>query len=465
MDIENLLNPILDQGIRHTNFFEGRLLTGEDLRNQQQANREHDKCLGRAIGSGIIEGLEVILDEAHDGSDGQPPIVTVKKGLAVNAKGEVIGLPEDDIKLALSKVGKVTKIEQADFINCVGGKGSQHHPNSACVYMLVMSPTSGYKERAPKSGLGDGGVVKGCGNRYIQEGVQFRLVELTTDMLINLEENSEEIKQLIEKDLLNINKPVMKKDDVQRLSKLRNILAHLCFGTEQIANLFLDPFNIISANSQSPRIGYGVLDELRRREDVIDCDVPLSLVYWSLDGVAFIDNWSVRRPLENSYESNVWSTLIGNQQAASRRAMFLQFQDQITSLVSSSGDLGIVTARNHFHFLPAVAVIPVAEETDTTDAMATRFFKEMTYRSPAFINAARLEALLLQSLQFPPISTQSNEMIWLYRVRENRTAIDFPAGSKRPQSYLVLSTGHLPYQADAQYDLAYFDYSNYALAR
>jgi hypothetical protein len=89
----------------------------------------------------------------------------------------------------------------------------------------------------------------------------------------------------------------------------------------------------------------------------------------------------------------------------------------------------------------------------------------MTYRGPAFINAARLEGLVRESLCYPPIDPGGDEMIWLYRVRENRMAIDFATGgSKRPHSYLVFASGHLPYRADAQYDLAYWNYGNFALA-
>ena len=53
MSIRELQEAVLDQGIRHTNFFEGRLLTGDDLRNQREANRAIDRRLAQAIGPGI----------------------------------------------------------------------------------------------------------------------------------------------------------------------------------------------------------------------------------------------------------------------------------------------------------------------------------------------------------------------------------------------------------------------------
>ena len=145
--------------------------------------------------------------------------------------------------------------------------------------------------------------------------------------------------------------------------------------------------------------------------------------------------------------------------------MFMQFQAQIDQLASPFALPGSVTARNHFRYLPPVGIIPVPEESNATDAEATRFFTGLTYRGPAFINAARLEGLIRESLCYPSIDTESRELIWLYRVRENRMAIDFAAGGNRPRSFLVFASGHLPYRADAQFDAAYWNYSNYALAR
>jgi hypothetical protein len=143
----------------------------------------------------------------------------------------------------------------------------------------------------------------------------------------------------------------------------------------------------------------------------------------------------------------------------------MQFQRQVIDSAPPDGNLSPLTARTHFRYLPPAGVIPVPEESDKTDAAATRFFAGMTYRGPAFINAARLEDLVRESLTYPPIDTQGREVVWLYRVRENRMAIDFAPGTQRPRSYLVFASGHLPYRADAQFDLGYWNYGNFALGR
>ena len=63
-------------GIRSVNFFNGRLLTGEDLSREQDANELARLRLGRAVGSGVAYGLEVA--QAPTGSTTERPIVTIE---------------------------------------------------------------------------------------------------------------------------------------------------------------------------------------------------------------------------------------------------------------------------------------------------------------------------------------------------------------------------------------------------
>ena len=59
MDVAQLLEPVLTGGVRDTHFFNGRILTADDLRTMQIASRQHDAQLGLAIGDGVAHGLEV----------------------------------------------------------------------------------------------------------------------------------------------------------------------------------------------------------------------------------------------------------------------------------------------------------------------------------------------------------------------------------------------------------------------
>ena len=89
------------------------------------------------------------------------------------------------------------------------------------------------------------------------------------------------------------------------------------------------------------------------------------------------------------------------------------------------------------------------------------FFRNQTYRNPVFIDNAHVEPLLRDSLSYPPIAVSSKEVLWLYRVRENIQAIETNV-STPPQAFLIFTSGHIPYQGKARFNLAQANYSNYA---
>jgi hypothetical protein len=89
----NLQTPILNTRTRSVNFFNGRLLTGEDLTAEQQANRVAHNLLGQAAGSGVVYGLEV--KESVLSSSVPTPVLAVSKGLAFNRVGAALLLADD----------------------------------------------------------------------------------------------------------------------------------------------------------------------------------------------------------------------------------------------------------------------------------------------------------------------------------------------------------------------------------
>ena len=78
---------VLDDGIENVNFFNGRVLTAEDMRDEQEAGAEHRRRIGRAHGPGVFAGLE-----AARGDDGRS--VEVLPGLGVSWLGDVVELAE-----------------------------------------------------------------------------------------------------------------------------------------------------------------------------------------------------------------------------------------------------------------------------------------------------------------------------------------------------------------------------------
>src|SRR5438477_4882380 len=109
MDVAQLLEPVLTGGIKDTHFFNGRILTADDLRTMQAAARHHDAQLGRATGDGVAYGLDV--SPAPGGPNGDTSVVLhVTRGLALNLLGERAALPAAvDVALVRGKPSEEAK--------------------------------------------------------------------------------------------------------------------------------------------------------------------------------------------------------------------------------------------------------------------------------------------------------------------------------------------------------------------
>lgn len=84
------------------------------------------------------------------------------------------------------------------------------------------------------------------------------------------------------------------------------------------------------------------------------------------------------------------------------------------------------------------------------------FFEGLTVTRPAFMPGAKLAELFDESRSFPPIELGA-EAIRRYLVRENSQAAK---GAVAP--YAVFVNGHVRYRANAEFDLAYWNFANYA---
>lgn len=421
-DVLQLQQPLTAGGIRSVNFFNGRLLTGKDLTRQQQAQREADARLGLALGDGVAFGMEVA-PLADTASLATGSFVTIEPGLAINRAGQLLRL-ENKATVALTQQTAAIDFGACVFARCTRLSGSTF-VTGAGVYVLTVAPTVVAEGRAATNGLDPTNVR--CNTDAHVDALQFRLLGLSRDMLSGLD----------------IDSPT-----------LRNELAYRCFGAG------IQPAWFASLMTASPRRD-DLLESLRSA-GLSDQEVPLALLHFKgTKALDFVDGWAVRRPLHRA-ESGAMAGLVDGRRTAVGRAMFLQFQSQLGALLSPSLLPAGITAQSHFRYLPPVGVIPVAEEAGGGDRQATAFFAGMTCRRPAFMNAARVEALLRDSLHFPPIDTRSGELVWLYRIRENRLAIELTKPNPRPVSTLVFASGHIPYLADAQFDVNSWNYSNYA---
>jgi hypothetical protein len=457
---KGLLEPILELGLEDVHFFNGRLLTALDLQKMQEANRLQHHQLGQAIGAGVVWGLEVSL--VDDGSGGDPPIVSVGAGLAINRFGHALTLPTKT-SVMLTDADEAAPQDAGLFQMCTPPKGGTV-PTGEGIYVLTVKLASGFREWVPRRGFGEEGQVDGCGRRYTVEGVQFHLEELSLDSVTGLDQDtSDDIAELMEEiDELRF-KPDAASQSQRRakLSKLRNWLAHVCLGTEDVAGFGKDPFE--STGGQSPYVTYGAADALRAEGQLTDCDVPLALLYWTTSQVHFVDNWSVRRCPSPPTPSTAWPLLSGERRQAEGQAAFLQFQEHVEALFRpsiSDPSLAVVQAKEFFRYLPAVGMLPLASSGKAGAIDYDTFFSQMVTKDPIFIEGARLHHLLRESVFYPPIDTDADVVVWLYTVRENAQALLTTA--EPPQAYLVFSSGHMPYRGEARYDVNRWNYGIYS---
>lgn len=419
MDAKQLTEAITEDGIHSTNFFNGRLLSGEDLTREQQANRAARLRLGQAVGSGIACGLEAAVPSGVDTR--LHPSVQVEAGMALNARGETLVLNKPTL-LSLVRLPDAAAAGTAEpFMDCVPPQTGVFVADAG-LYLLVISPASGRAGRAPVSGLGN--IAAGCNTRYTVEGVQFRLVQVPATA----------------QELSAANAPL-----------LRNQIAYRCFGYDAVRAFVADPF-------KPPPAEYGLIGDLPASR-LGDCDVPLALLHWTTaGGIGFVDLWSVRRRLTPRPAAGAWARGVGERRVREGEAMFLQFQEHARALAAGPDDPRAVVARQHFQSLPPVGLLPLSDSARKGFDYQT-FFQGVTYRPPVHLEGARVETLVRDSFSYAPVDLGSGEMFWLYWVRENAQAV---LGSGDPvQPCLIFASGQMPFAADPRFDIARWNYSNF----
>jgi hypothetical protein len=464
MSAVDILEPVLSGGIRNTNFFNGRLLTAEDLTDFQSANAQQHQQLAHALGEGVVYGLEVNLAPS---STPAQAVLRISQGLAFNRKGQAVALPSDT-DLAL--------VPPPDPLAADAGLFQVCQPPTATVltnpglYVLTISPASGFSsESAPKTNVFNEGVASTCGSRWIVEGAKFSTVQLdlgTNPDPSTLAGQAEQIAASLTLLLEQLSVASGATADSLRaqiaplMSKLRNCAAHLCFGTEQLKGFAANPFG--RSNGSSLFAEYGALDHLRDLGNLSDCDVPLAILYWTTTGLQFIDMWSARRPVLSQAVSEAWAPLAGQRRAAEGLAMFLQFQCQISGLLNdlSPTALDVVRATDYFRYLPPVGLLPISDIASSSGFEYLTFFSANVYRRPEFMEGARLPTLVRDAFLYPAVDVTEKVMVWIYWIRENMQA--FNTGSSTPaNAYVVFASGHLPNFGCPHYDVNRWDYSTY----
>src|SRR4051794_29160770 len=287
-----LLEPVVDDGLRLTHFFNGRVLTAEDLRREQDAARDRHRGLAAAVGEGVVRGLEV----AVDARTLPAPAVRVTAGLAFNRDGDPVSLPHD-VKLRLIPAGAEVAARAGEFVLCDTPTADARITNGG-FFILAARPAAAFSsDRVASVDLSSDGVGTGCGSRYTQEGASFSLVPLPvptggvalTQAITGL---VAAIEADVKMDLRDDPDPDLQERLAMALSKLRNGMAYWCAGYgapgQRIAALAVP-----GPDAQSPPLS--PLEVMRAAGAPAACDVPLALLYVTERGLEWADAWSVRR--------------------------------------------------------------------------------------------------------------------------------------------------------------------------
>lgn len=416
-----LLEPILDEGLRTTHFFNGRLLSAEDLALEQEGNREARRRLGLAVGDGVSFGFEVF--QTPKESTVATPTVTVTAGLAVNRRGHAMSLASDADLSLVRRIDPGTS-EGATFTECKPQQRGVYVTGDG-LYVLVVSPATARIGRAPVSGLGN--VSAGCNSRYRVEGVQFRLVQILTNSSV-------------------LSDP----------ARLRNRVAHASFGVQNVATIaYADPF------AQIP--GYGLIDELRRTRVLTDCDVPLATLYWTArGGIEFVDLWSVRRRLTRRPVSDRWPLFVDDRRASEAEATFYQFQAQIDEMLASEPDLSRIRVSDRFDYLPPACIVPIAASGSRSGFNEQTFFENRFLPHVGTLDGDRLRSLIAESMHHEPINLTAGDPLQLYVVFENHLAVEQGLIGRRD---IVVARETLPFRGTARFGFGVWGRARYGTSR
>jgi hypothetical protein len=453
-----LNTPIVEGGLDRIPFFNGRVLTAEDLKTEQNANADERRRLGRALGTGVVDGLFV-----RKTSD---QTVTVESGLGLAPSGQVVELPQTTEVSVLSSIEREeTAGTRGAFADCAVQSATV--TTGAGAYLLVVEPASTPDGRTPRTTLGGDGAAGDCGAKRRVEGARLRLVPLDTgnDALVPSsladgegEYDVQNLSQKIVEARENDEEPMPK-----RVSKLRNVLAHVCLRTPSAladtASLY-DTLRRQARGERSDPVGSeGPLDVLRRRArqgrvDDLDDAVPLGLLYWSSDRIEFVDVWSVRRRVHPP-DPRRPVPATARRRAETEAAVF-QFQAHLGDLVRalSRSQRDWVRAPDYFAFLPPVGTVPI-ERTDQNGLRPSVFFEGLTARDPLFVEGGTLRSLLYEASRYDALRMHPDRLLWQYHVRE-----DVQARGGSP-SFVMFSNGFVPEAADPQYNRSRWDYANY----
>ena len=228
--------PLSEQAIRNVNFFNGRLVTHRDMERTLEAQHEADARLGQGLGPGVVQGLDVGVENALLRQ------LTIRSGLAISRAGQTLCLGADQVLALVPSADAAAPGSTGDFGRCgVLSHGTYVAGNG--LYLLTLAPAVLSEGKAPVLALEPGNAR--CNTDALVEAVQFRLLRIDQGLLA---ERS-----------LDVN-PV----GAAAVSKWRSEVAYSCFGYPGLE----------SAHRLSGIPAAASLLDAMRLRGLSDCDVP-----------------------------------------------------------------------------------------------------------------------------------------------------------------------------------------------
>lgn len=396
MAISELDQPLADQGIAAINFFDGRLLTAKDLTREQQARRAADSLLGRAVGAGVIGGLEVTEDST---STALSPVVAVAAGLAINRAGQALNLEARTTVRLVRPSSAAGSGGETGFANCAPLLGGTYVAGPG-VYLLSIACARAGRGRAAVSGI-DPVASARCNTDVVTETVQFRLLRLDHERFG-----------------LSFPAPQARPE-----SLFRNRLAALCLGMEEVA---ADPFS----NSADDPV-YSVF-----ATSLTDRDVPLALLYWTTGGgIRFMDQWAVRRQAARKGPVSPLGALVSSLAARSAlgEARLNQFASHLADLLAPALRPGEHRIEDYFRHVPPVALVPVTGPGSVRGVGPSRFLAAFSGARRGRLTTGSLTEILLRSFHCPALDLQAQPCLQVYEIDENKASVGAGNSSQRYQ--------------------------------
>jgi hypothetical protein len=334
MGNSQFLETNFENGLQAPHYFNGRLLSAEDLQADQRSILQRESWLGRASGYGVIEGLMVTQANTTNVQINATS-VQITAGIGLNRQGQIVRLPKDFILTLTPPAAHAQQTPVTDtgrFTSCDVQSTVRGDATPAGIYLLTALPASHFEGLAPMKQMAGSVTMStssdsaGCGSKWEVEGIRFKIIPLT-----DFDPNAAGVTE----------------------NNRRNLFAHWCFGSAVLPDEGLDPFHF-SAD-------FGGLDRLDLA-DLTPCDLPLAVFYWTGSKLTFVDAWSARRRLIRpdalATAQPHWKGILSDQRLAEAQARFLQFQDHVQQLVDEKKANGVVM-KDYFRFLPPVGFLPV----------------------------------------------------------------------------------------------------------